>query len=598
MVSSEKVGQRIATLRRTKGLSQEQLAQQLHVSTQAVSKWETGKSLPETATLPLLSAALSHSIDSILLPQELVVLSAIYTDGRQELDVTHFVNQFVTSNRLSLIAGDQVFPQSLAGDRLKLLLVTYETPAGIYSTYVLKDQLLVIDVHSTGYVSGGNELQILEANYGNEQANRSVLQKMKHYEHFRWNSFTASHELFPSLIDNEDNDYLLLVYLNGHGIHAISCAEGEQIHYSPDRASLCQSDPSDQQCIVEGISRLEFGRGMDCSWAGAMTLSLAARGIETTYERVMGYSGACWRVAFEPVWDYSSADALVVYDYSVPACTAYGIHAIQANRLEPQQRAAEKLAILEDIRAGRLPIAINLRVAPEWGVITGYLEDGLTLLCRSYFDDETFEALEADSEFQMYMEVSKGYLHVDHWPYKIIRLGEQTMLPSALDNLYASLRIKLDSMHMESEGNSCYTAGYKALEVWSEGLLDHQWYEAAEDEAYSRRLSVNHFCMMALADARRSAAAYLQESLPLVQDPRELTALSEMAGVYAEMAALLEDFYKNLADPAVVRKTGASPRLSWTARQREKQAELLTLVASLERRGDTLAETVLGLTEA
>lgn len=101
---------------------------------------------------------------------------------------------------------------------------------------------------------------------------------MKHYEHFRWNSFTASHELFPSLIDNEGNDYLLLVYLNGHGIHAISCAEGEQIHYSPDRASLCQSDPADRQCIVEGVSRLGFGRGMDCSWAGAMTLSLAARG--------------------------------------------------------------------------------------------------------------------------------------------------------------------------------------------------------------------------------------------------------------------------------------------------------------------------------
>lgn len=52
MVSSEKVGQRIATLRRTKGLSQEQLAELLHVSAQAVSKWETGKSLPETATLP------------------------------------------------------------------------------------------------------------------------------------------------------------------------------------------------------------------------------------------------------------------------------------------------------------------------------------------------------------------------------------------------------------------------------------------------------------------------------------------------------------------------------------------------------------------
>lgn len=52
MVSSEKIGKRIATLRRTKGLSQEQLAELLHVSAQAVSKWENGKSLPETATLP------------------------------------------------------------------------------------------------------------------------------------------------------------------------------------------------------------------------------------------------------------------------------------------------------------------------------------------------------------------------------------------------------------------------------------------------------------------------------------------------------------------------------------------------------------------
>lgn len=105
MIVSEKVGKLIATLRKTKGLSQEQLAELLHVSAQAVSKWETGKSLPETATLPLLSAALNHSIDSILLPQKLVVLSAIYTDGQHELDVTQLVNQFVASDRLSLIPG-------------------------------------------------------------------------------------------------------------------------------------------------------------------------------------------------------------------------------------------------------------------------------------------------------------------------------------------------------------------------------------------------------------------------------------------------------------------------------------------------------------
>lgn len=68
MISSEKVGKRIAMLRKEKQLSQEQLAEQLNVTAQAVSKWETGKSLPETATLPLLSSVLGHPIDGILLP--------------------------------------------------------------------------------------------------------------------------------------------------------------------------------------------------------------------------------------------------------------------------------------------------------------------------------------------------------------------------------------------------------------------------------------------------------------------------------------------------------------------------------------------------
>ncbi|MFD1910483.1 hypothetical protein ACFSQ7_50710 [Paenibacillus rhizoplanae] len=138
----------------------------------------------------------------------------------------------------------------------------------MYSTFVLKDQLLTIDIHSNGYVSTSDELQIIAAHYGNEQAYRSVADKMKHYEHFRWTQFTATHELFPSLIGNDGQDYLLLVYLNTEGIHAVSCAEGEQIHYSGERSHLYQTRSSRDQCIIEGIPRLGFGRGQDCSWAG------------------------------------------------------------------------------------------------------------------------------------------------------------------------------------------------------------------------------------------------------------------------------------------------------------------------------------------
>lgn len=39
------IGERLLQLRKEKGISQEKLAEQLHVTRQAVSKWETGGSL-------------------------------------------------------------------------------------------------------------------------------------------------------------------------------------------------------------------------------------------------------------------------------------------------------------------------------------------------------------------------------------------------------------------------------------------------------------------------------------------------------------------------------------------------------------------------
>lgn len=590
MISAEKTGKRIAMLRKEKQLSQEQLAEQLHVSAQAVSKWETGRSLPETATLPKLSCVLGHSIDSILLPQELAVLSAVYTDGDDELDVTHFVNRFITGSKLSLTVSDQTFPHALHSDKPKLLLIKYETPAGIYSNYVLKDQHLAIDIHSQGYSTGNSGLEFIYAAYGNELASRNVLNKMKHYAYFQWNCFTVDHELFPSLIEHAGKEYLLLVYRNSEGIHALSCPEGGRVRYSPDRTRLFTGDTLCNHYIAENIGRLSFGKGMDCSWAGALYTSLSCMGVETRYEEVMGVSGACWRIAFEPVWDYSSADALVAYDYASPTFSAYGIEASIADRLTPEERKLEKQKVMDCIDKGRLPIAINLRVAPEWGVITGYLDNGSILLCRSYFDDETFEELKDDPEFREDMNNSKGYLYVDQWPYKLIRLGDLGPAPSALDNLYASLQIKLDSM-LTPENNG-YKLGYAAIEAWREGLLDHQWYQAADDGTFTRRGSVNHFCMMALTDARRSAAAYLQSSLQHVQCPTAYALLSELGGIYEQIHTLLDSFYTHMAEPTVL-NANPSPKLLWTLEHRNQQAELLRTIAALECKGDLLAGNIL-----
>ncbi|WP_300134886.1 helix-turn-helix transcriptional regulator [uncultured Oscillibacter sp.] len=61
------IGEKIALRRRTAGLSQEALAAQLGVSRQAVSRWETDESLPDTEKIAQLCRIFGVSADDLLL---------------------------------------------------------------------------------------------------------------------------------------------------------------------------------------------------------------------------------------------------------------------------------------------------------------------------------------------------------------------------------------------------------------------------------------------------------------------------------------------------------------------------------------------------
>ena len=60
------VGDKIRDLRKAAAMTQEELAERMGISAQAVSKWENGHCLPETAVLPKLARLLDCSIDDIL----------------------------------------------------------------------------------------------------------------------------------------------------------------------------------------------------------------------------------------------------------------------------------------------------------------------------------------------------------------------------------------------------------------------------------------------------------------------------------------------------------------------------------------------------
>ncbi len=81
------LGKRIAALRRDKGLKQDDLAQQLGVTPQAVSKWENDQTCPDITLLPQLAQILGVSVDELLsgkAPQEEPPVKVLPVEQRKD----------------------------------------------------------------------------------------------------------------------------------------------------------------------------------------------------------------------------------------------------------------------------------------------------------------------------------------------------------------------------------------------------------------------------------------------------------------------------------------------------------------------------------
>lgn len=73
MISSKKIGDYIRKQRKAINLTQKELAEELNISFQAVSKWETGDTLPDVSLLLNLADILKTTTDKILTGGQIVV---------------------------------------------------------------------------------------------------------------------------------------------------------------------------------------------------------------------------------------------------------------------------------------------------------------------------------------------------------------------------------------------------------------------------------------------------------------------------------------------------------------------------------------------
>lgn len=137
-------GEKLQSLRKQKGMSQEQLASQLTVSRQAVSKWELDSSLPDTENVVQLSKLFEVSIDYLLYDE-------IESNGdipAVKENTTELKNKF--HNTLKMIFGIVSASIGFLGN-ITLLILSTMIQVPITKKYIAPDE-------STHYYGGGDVL--------------------------------------------------------------------------------------------------------------------------------------------------------------------------------------------------------------------------------------------------------------------------------------------------------------------------------------------------------------------------------------------------------------------------------------------------------
>ena len=92
------LGKRIAALRREKELKQDELAEKLGVSAQAVSKWENDQTCPDISLLPLLAKTLGVTVDELLSGKQESAPAVQIVPANERKDIKDMVLRIVVSS--------------------------------------------------------------------------------------------------------------------------------------------------------------------------------------------------------------------------------------------------------------------------------------------------------------------------------------------------------------------------------------------------------------------------------------------------------------------------------------------------------------------
>ena len=328
-------------------------------------------------------------------------------------------------------------------------------------------------------------------------------------------------------------------------------------------------------CILHGVPKVYWGRkvnGKEQSSPCPMSLQsiLNYMGQDISYTELMAYSGAAFRQRWDSNgWNIAAIDIRFTYDNDqlLPfklALKGAGRQYEISEKGKSIDKADAMALIKSEIDSGRPLIGLGVVGPGEAGIITGYKNNGETILGWSFFQD-----FWGGCDF----DESGYFIKDDWWAEGVIAVSEElstcTSDKEILENAY--MLMTTDQVRPYG-GNDLFYGGQKAYESWASALEKDSGGDFGDEQNDAERM---------LGEDRGYAADYM----------------TLMAEKYPNLASEFKEFARHLQAAADnVPKIGEiKKKHGLESKQARKQiAALIRQAAKDEKEACTVLEDIIG----
>jgi hypothetical protein len=300
--------------------------------------------------------------------------------------------------------------------------------------------------------------------------------------------------------------------------------------------------------VIKDIPKLGWETGKINSFLGCVELVANHLGIKKDYVEINGISGAAFRLHFCQGWCPSSPDPTCGYNSGEEALKALGLEYKSYSLSSDGKNKPEiKKAIMASIDKNIPVIAIDLIQVPEWGLITGYQNNGEEFLCRTYFDKRNSYEIAQKFPWVLYVITGKKEMAKDVDLYK-------HSFKTVLANL-------------TTENYDQYFSGINAFDKWVEHL-EKSDFAKMDSNKFTNAIVANGWIFDRLAMDRQDAGLYLESVADKI--PELSKKLTELANIYKEESKMLQETKINIPNSNIIRSS-----IEWTSEMRQDEIVLL-----------------------